>query len=453
MEEILAKWPEILNKIHEDEGITDVLFNTFILPSEVCAVRGDKVYIVVSTEQIGLNYFVRRFKDIVTMSILSVTDHLYEVVFITAGQREELLGQSADEPAAPQASLAVYKQAHLYPSYTFDTFVVGNNNRTAHAACLAVADNPGEIYNPLFIYGGAGLGKTHLMHSIGHYVLQQNPDRKVLCVTMEEFTNEVIEAIRSGNGSSMPKVREKYRTVDVLLIDDIQFVIGKDTTQEEFFHTFNELQNQRKAIVLTSDRPPKEMETLDERFRSRFEWGLMVDIQPPDYETRMAILRKKAESDNFRIDDEILQYIAENIRSNIRELEGALTKLRFCYNLEKKEITLDVAKAELQSIISPEQNKVVTADLIIDVVCEHFQITREQIESRSRSADVAKPRQIAMYLCKSMTSLSQEAIGQKLGKKDHSTVIHGIRVVEKEYQSNENVRRTIDTIRKKINPN
>ena len=344
-------------------------------------------------------------------------------------------------------------KSSLNPNYTFDTFVVGNNNKLAHAASLAVAESPGEVYNPLFLYGGVGLGKTHLMHSIAHFIQSNNPDVKILYVSSETFTNELIEAIRNGNNTAMTKFREKYRNIDVLLIDDIQFIIGKESTQEEFFHTFNELYLAKKQIVISSDKPPKDMETLEERIRSRFECGLTADIGSPDYETRMAILRRKEEMDNFHLDDEILKYIATNIKSNIRELEGALNKLLAYSNLEKTEITMEVAMKELQNIISPDKPREITPQLIIDVVCEHFHITKEQMISKSRSNDIAKPRQIAMYLCKNMTGVSLENIGELLGGRDHSTVIHGINKVEAELQTNEATVNLLNTIKKKINPN
>ena len=291
------------------------------------------------------------------------------------------------------------------------------------------------------------------MHSIGHFILEKNPETKVIYVTSEEFTNEVIESIRNGNSSSMSKFRDKYRGVDVLMIDDIQFIIGKESTQEEFFHTFNALQTQGKQIILTSDKPPKEMETLEERIRSRFEWGLMADIGVPEYETRMAILRKKAESDNFKIDDDILNYIANNIKSNVRELEGALNKLLAYYNLVHTDITMEIAEKELQNIITPDKPKEITPQLIIEVVSEHFQINVDQMISKNRSNEIAKPRQIAMYLCKNMTDIPLDTIGSLLGGRDHSTIIYGIRKVTEEYESNENTRNTIETIKKKINPN
>ena len=291
------------------------------------------------------------------------------------------------------------------------------------------------------------------MHSIGNFILDQSPESRVLYVTSEEFTNEVIESIRAGNATAMTKLREKYRTVDVLMIDDIQFIIGKESTQEEFFHTFNVLHSAGKQIILTSDKPPKEMETLEERIQSRFEWGLMADIGLPDYETRMAILRRKVESDEMELSDEILNYIANNIKSNIRELEGALNKLLAYGNLVKTEITMDIARKELQNIITPDKPKEITPQLIIEVVSEHFQISLEQIISKQRSNDIVRPRQIAMYLCKSMTNIPLDTIGTLLGKRDHSTIIHGIRKITEEYNSNENTRILIETIKKKINPN
>ena len=294
------------------------------------------------------------------------------------------------------------------------------------------------------------------MHSVAHYILEHDPSKKVLYVTSETFTNELIDALKvgkNGNELAMTTFREKYRNNDVLLIDDIQFIIGKESTQEEFFHTFNELYLAKKQIVISSDKPPKDMETLEERIRSRFECGLTADIGSPDYETRMAILRRKEEMDNFHLDDEILKYIATNIKSNIRELEGALNKLLAYSNLEQTEITMEVAMKELQNIISPDKPREITPQLIIDVVCEHFHITKEQMISKSRSNDIAKPRQIAMYLCKNMTGVSLENIGELLGGRDHSTVIHGINKVEAELQTNEATVNLLNTIKKKINPN
>lgn len=453
MDKVMEKWNEILQMVKEEHGLTDVSFNTWIKPLEVFAIDGNTLYILVPSEQMGLSYINKKYYLPLKVAIGEVTGIEYDIQFILPDQAQSLKFKNNDTPQLEPQTPVKGDHSNLNPNYTFDTFVVGNNNRFAHSASLAVAESPGEAYNPLYIYGGPGLGKTHLMHSIGHFIIDQNPDTKVLYVTSEEFTNEVIESIRNGNSSAMTKFRDKYRTVDVLMIDDIQFIIGKESTQEEFFHTFNTLQTQGKQIILTSDKPPKEMETLEERIRSRFEWGLMADIGTPDYETRMAILRKKAETDNFDIDDDILNYIASNISSNIRELEGALNKLLAFHNLEHTHITMDIAERELSNIITPDKPREITAQLIIEVVSEHFHISVDQMISKTRSSEIARPRQIAMYLCKAMTSDSLDVIGQLLGGRDHSTIIHGIKKVTKDYEENDSTRTLIETIKKKINPN
>ena len=449
MEKIISKWDEILNTVKKEHEISDISFDTWMRPLEVYAVEENTLYILAPFEQMALSYIQKKYYLPLKVAIGEVVGIEYDIQFILPEHAKSL---NIKKPAKKAASLNG-ANSNLNPNYTFETFVVGNNNRFAQSASLAVAESPGETYNPLYIYGGPGLGKTHLMHSIGHFILDQNPNAKVIYVTSEQFTNEVIESIRNGNASSMTKFRDKYRTVDVLMIDDIQFIIGKESTQEEFFHTFNALQTQGKQIILTSDKPPKDMETLEERIRSRFEWGLMADIGIPDYETRMAILRKKAENDNFYIDDEILNYIANNIKSNVRELEGALNKL-LAYNVLCNEtITMDIAQQELQNIITPDKPREITPQLIIEVVTEHFNISMDQMISRSRSSDIAKPRQIAMFLCKTMTDSSLDVIGSFLGGRDHSTIIHGIKKISDEYDANENTRTLIDTIKKKINPN
>ena len=450
MDQIIEKWNEILNTVKTEHEISDVSFDKWMRPLEVFGIVDNKLYILVPSEQMALSYISKKYYLPLKVAIAEITGIEYEIEFILPEQAKKLHTTKAPKtPSAPVGS----DNSNLNPNYTFETFVVGNNNRFAQSAALAVAESPGEAYNPLYIYGGPGLGKTHLMHSIGHFILEQKPDTKVIYVTSEEFTNEVIESIRNGNASSMTKFRDKYRKVDVLMIDDIQFIIGKESTQEEFFHTFNALQTQGKQIILTSDKPPKEMETLEERIRSRFEWGLMADIGVPDYETRMAILRKKAESDNFNINDEILNYIANNIKSNVRELEGALNKLLAYNNLVHTEITMDIAQKELQNIITPDKPKEITPQLIIEVVSEHFQISLDQMISKNRSSDIAKPRQIAMYLCKNMTDIPLDTIGSLLGGRDHSTIIHGIKKISEEYETNETTKSLIETIKKKINPN
>ncbi len=451
MDLILEKWDEILMTVKTEHDISDISFDTWIRPLEVYGIENNTLYILVPSEQMTLSYISKKYYLPLKVAIAEITGNEYEIKFILPEQANNLkTGQSKAKKAA---FFDKADKSNLNPNYTFDTFVVGSNNRFAHSASLAVAESPGEAYNPLYIYGGPGLGKTHLMHSIGHFVLEKNPDAKIIYVTSEEFTNEVIESIRSGNAAAMNKLREKYRTIDVFMIDDVQFIIGKESTQEEFFHTFNALHSAGKQIILTSDKPPKEMETLEERIRSRFEWGLMADIGTPDYETRMAILRKKVEADEMSLSDDILNYIATNIKSNIRELEGALNKLLAYSNLEKTEITMDIAIKELQNIITPDKPKQITPQLIIEVVSEHFQISLDQMISKNRSKDIARPRQIAMYLCKSMTDTPLDSIGALLGGRDHSTIIHGVQKISDEYESDDTTKSLIDTIKKKINPN
>lgn len=451
MDIILEKWDEILMTVKTEHDISDISFDTWIRPLEVFGIEGHTLYILVPSEQMTLSYISKKYYLPLKVAITEISGVEYEIQFILPEHAGKLKNSSSKQKKAAFSERA--GKSNLNPNYTFDTFVVGSNNRFAQSASLAVAESPGEAYNPLYIYGGPGLGKTHLMHSIGHFILESDPNAKIIYVTSEEFTNEVIESIRSGNATAMNKFREKYRTIDVLMVDDVQFIIGKESTQEEFFHTFNALHSAGKQVILTSDKPPKDMETLEERIRSRFEWGLMADIGTPDYETRMAILRKKVETDDMKLSDDILNYIATNIKSNIRELEGALNKLFAYSNLEKTEISMDIAIKELQNIITPDKPKEITPQLIIEVVSEHFQISLDQMISKNRSNEIARPRQIAMYLCKNMTDIPLDSIGALLGGRDHSTIIHGIKKVSDEYESNETTRNLIETIKKKINPN
>ena len=449
MDKILEKWDEILMTVKTEHDISDIAFNTFLRPLEFYGVTGNTAYILVPSEQLGLSYISKKYYLPLKVAITEITGTEYEIKFILPEQAKSI-ASSPNKQKKPFYSEAASK-SNLNSNYTFDTFVVGSNNRFAHSASLAVAESPGNAYNPLFIYGGAGLGKTHLMHSIGHFILEQNPNMKVLYVTSESFTNEVIESIRSGNATAMTKLREKYRTVDVLMIDDIQFIIGKESTQEEFFHTFNVLHSAGKQIVLSSDKPPKEMETLEERFRSRFDWGLIADIQPPDYETRMAILRKNAEACNKPVDDEIFKYIATNIKSNIRELEGAFNRIIAKSKIENQsEITMELAEDALKDIINPDKPKEITPELIIEVVAEHFGVSPEDITSKKRNSEFVQPRQVVMYLCRKLTDTSYVNIGKLLGKKDHTTIIHGVNKIEDELKNNDELASKVETIKKKI---
>ena len=369
-----------------------------------------------------------------------------------------VIQEKKDTAVKKQQSNAIFEQANLNPKYTFDTFVVGSNNNFAHAASLAVADSPGEIYNPLFLYGGVGLGKTHLMHSIAHFILEKDPTKKVLYVTSETFTNELIDALKigkNGNELAMTTFREKYRNNDVLLIDDIQFIIGKESTQEEFFHTFNHLHVSGKQIIISSDKPPKDIETLEARLRTRFEWGLIADISSPDYETRMAILRKKEELDGlerYHIPDEVMQYIANNITSNIRELEGSLNKLIALANLENKPIDIPLAAEALKDMISPNNTREITPELIIEVVSDHFNVPAAELKGKKRNAEIVLPRQIVMYLCRKMTDTPLKTIGLILGGKDHASVSHGVKKIEHDVKTDEALNNTVNIIKKKLNP-
>jgi len=445
MDFIKDNWEMIKETLRTEYDLSDISYKTWIQPLSFHSVNDDVVTIMIPSDQAhSLKYISSKYKSFFQVTISEMMDHTYDISFI--------LEKDAENEQTSVYNIN-YEKANLISKYRFDTFVVGGNNKFAHSASLAVAESPGEVYNPLYLYGGAGLGKTHLMHSIGHFILDQDPDMKVLYVTSEQFTNEVIESIRSGNAAKMNRLREKYRTVDVLLIDDVQFIIGKESTQEEFFHTFNVLHSAGKQIILSSDKPPKEMETLDERFRSRFEWGLIADIQPPDYETRMAILKRNAENDNKQIKEEIFDYIATNIKSNIRELEGAYNKVIAFSRLNKVEITLDNIEEALKDIISPNARKKITPQYIIGIVAEHFSISPEDIVSKRRNSELVQPRQICMYLCRHLTEESLQGIAQALGKKDHTTVIHGIDKITSEIDTNEELKNRIDIIMKKINPN
>ena len=445
------KWRDILQTIRVDFNLSDISFKTWLQPLQIYSVSDNIVTILVPKEQMAIDYIRRKYLFPLKVAIAEFTGTEYEIEFILPEEAEQREGINAVQPEDSQIQTA-FEKANLNPKYTFDTFVVGSNNTFAHAASLAVAESPGKMYNPLFIYGGAGLGKTHLMHSIAHFILEKDPSKKVLYVTSEWFTIEVIAAIRNSNNTAMQEFREKYRSVDVLLIDDIQFIIGKESTQEEFFHTFNDLIGREKQIIISSDRPPKEFDTLDERLKTRFASGLLADIQMPDYETRMAILQKKAEAEHYSISNEVLNYIATNIRSNIRELEGALTKLIALSRVENSEITLELAENALKEFISPDRKREITADLIITTVAEHFNISAQDIRGSKRNSEIVQPRHIAMYLCRNMTNLSLSSIGDSLGKRDHSTIMHGIEKVDNDIKQYEDIRRTIDILKKKINP-
>lgn len=453
MDILKEKWDQILQIVKVEHELSDISFKTWLQPLQLHEITDTTVTILVPNEQMAIDYISKKYTFPLKVAIAECTGKEYNIEFILPEQAAAQLEAKKKVAAVNNVDNSVLaERAGLNPKYTFDTFVVGNNNKFAHAASLAVAESPGKMYNPLFIHGGAGLGKTHLMHSIAHFVLNQNPEKKVLYVTSETFTNELIDAIRNGNNTAMTKFREKYRSVDVLLIDDIQFIIGKEATQEEFFHTFNDLHGNKKQIIISSDKPPKDIVTLEARLRSRFEWGLIADISSPDFETRMAILHKKEENDGYNIDNEVIKYIAMHIKSNIRELEGALNKLVALSNLEKREITVELAEEALKDIVSPDEKKEVTPALIVNTVAEHFHVSVDDIRSNKRNNEIVVPRQIAMYLCNTMTSVGLKKIGSEIGGRDHSTVLHGSKKISDEMKTSDDMRKTIEILQKKISP-
>ncbi len=455
LELLQSKWSEILDYIKQEYDIADVSFVTWLLPLKVHSVE-DGIITIVVEESLGVKYINKRFYKYFKVTIAEFLGEEFEIKFVSpddindnSNNQKEIIKNKIINNSL-KSRLA---EANLNPKYTFDSFIVGGSNNFAHAYALKVAEAPGEICNPLFLYGGVGLGKTHLMHSIAHYILEHNANTKVLYVTSETFTNELINVIRNENQNAVMEFRNKYRNIDVLLIDDIQFIIGKERCQEEFFHTFNTLYEANKQIVISSDKPPKEMVTLEERLRSRFEFGLPVDISSPEYETRMAILQKKAELEDYDIDDEILQYIATNIKSNIRELEGALNRVIAYSKISPLKMDIELAKDILKDTISPNANNVITCQLIVQMVAEHFDISQNDLTSKKKSQDIVYPRQIAMYLCRELTDESLSAIGQVLGKRDHTTVIHGHDKIESELMTNEKLNNTIEVLKKKLIPN
>ena len=453
MDILKEKWDQILQTVKVEHELSDISFKTWLQPLQLHEITDTTVTILVPNEQMAIDYISKKYTFPLKVAIAECTGKEYNIEFILPEQAAAQLEAKKKVAAVHTVDNSVLaERAGLNPKYTFDTFVVGNNNKFAHAASLAVAESPGKMYNPLFIHGGAGLGKTHLMHSIAHFVLNQNPEKKVLYVTSETFTNELIDAIRNGNNTAMTKFREKYRSVYVLLIDDIQYIIVKEATQKEFFHTFNDLHGNKKQIIISSDKPPKDIVTLEARLRSRFEWGLIADISSPDFETRMAILHKKEETDGYNIDNEVIKYIAMHIKSNIRELEGALNKLVALSNLEKREITVELAEEALKDIVSPDEKKEVTPALIVNTVAEHFHVSVDDIRSNKRNNEIVVPRQIAMYLCNTMTSVGLKKIGSEIGGRDHSTVLHGSKKISDELKTSDDMRKTIEILQKKINP-
>ena len=417
---------------------TQITFDTWIQPLEIKSFNDNNVILIASTS-FQKDTLESRYLDLITNTFNFITNKKCNVVI--------KLENEAIEDIAPENNNVFINNktilnSGLNPKYTFDTFVVGNNNKFAQAAAMGVAENPGSKYNPFFIFGGVGLGKTHLMQAIGNEVLRNNPNASVLYISSENFTNQLINALRD---QSMDKFRDKYRNIDVLLIDDIQFIAGKKSTQEEFFNTFNALYDAQKQIILSSDRPPREIELLDDRLRSRFEWGVTADIQSPDYETRLAILRKKIQVESIIIDDEILSLIATKVDSNIRELEGIINKLIARASLTETPITIEMAQKAIDDIKG--ETKVISSAYIQDIVAKYFNINIDDLKGQKRSNDVTFPRQIAMYLCRNVAQMSMPQIGRDFGNRDHSTVMHACTKIEKEIKSNETTKLIVESVK------
>ncbi len=427
-------WQRALEIIKPE--MVGISFDTWVKPLLPISMDDNTVYLKANS-QFQKNTVDVKYKKIIESAFKHLTNKDYIINIVLDESQEQ------QKKEIPQLTS---NNSSLNPKYTFDTFVVGENNKFAHAASLAVAESLGEAYNPLFLYSGVGLGKTHLMHAIGNFVLQQNPDAKVLYITSEKFTNELINAIQNNTTEDF---RKKYRNIDLLLIDDIQFFIGKERCQEEFFHTFNELYENKKQIIISSDKPPKDISPLEERLKSRFEWGLVADISKPDYETRCAILKKKCQLEGRTIDDEILSMIALKVESNIRELEGVFNKIVAMASLTNSEITMALAEKAVGDL-ERSTDKVITIDYIQYAVANYYNLDQNDFKIHRKTSDIAFPRQIAMYLSKQLTGLSLKDIGKEFGGKDHSTVIYAIKKVEEEMKLNPNTKTIVDNIKKMI---
>ena len=462
MEELIKeKWNDILRILETDYDVSKIIIDTWIRTLEIFKVEDNTIYFYVDEKRgkHGVEYLHKKGYDIFLLSAIREILNDSEINIIIDEKNNYIPHNETGIDGIEQKLHREYsegyynavKRSNLYAKYTFENFIVGDSNRHAYATCLAVADLPcQDNFNPLFIYGGSGLGKTHLMQSIAHYILQNDENTNVLYTTSEIFTNDIIDAIQKNKTDDF---RDKYRRVDVLLIDDIQEIIGREKTQIEFFNTFNYLYEAKKQIIISSDKPPKEIKQLEERLRSRLEWGVPIDIHAPDYETRMAILRNKAELNGLTgIPDSVFNYIAENIVSNVRELEGALNKISVYAKLMNVNITEELAKDTLKDLISKETTSVViTPELILSTVAEHMDISTEDIKSKKRSADIAIARQLVMYLCRNLTDRSLQSIGDTVGGKDHATVYNGIKRIEEKVKEDSQFSSTVDIIIKKLN--
>ena len=436
---VIEIWEEARNNMKNE--LMPLSYSTWIENVIPVAIEGN-TFILQTSGNLNRNILENRYNDLICNTIKYVANQDFIIKYIIPEENTLDLNKQKDSNHAD-----LFESTNLNPRYVFNEFVVGNSNRFAHAASLAVAESPAKSYNPLFIYGGVGLGKTHLMHAIGHYILSQNKNSKVYYVSSEKFTNELINSIKDDKNEEF---RNKYRTVDVLLVDDIQFIAGKERTQEEFFHTFNALYEANKQIIVSSDRPPKEIPTLEDRLRSRFEWGLITDIQPPDYETRIAILKKKSERDRIDIPGEVFEFIATKIKSNIRELEGALNRVVAYSTLTKREVDISLVNEALKDIFSTTRTRKIDVDFIKATVAEYFNMKIEDFESKKRTRQIAYPRQIAMYIARELTDLSLPKIGEEFGGRDHTTVIHACEKITTEMLSDLDLKNKIDSIIKEM---
>ena len=433
LDEFLEKTKELLKG-----EVTKISYETWIKDLELQSMENNTIVLIAHT-QFQKDSIMSRYYDLFKNTFKYLTNKEWEITVVLNEDGEGGEQSSSAQPEHYTQNL----NSNLNPKYTFESFVVGNNNRFAHAAALAVGNEPGTSYNPLFLYGGVGLGKTHLMHAIANEILVHNKNTSILYVTSEKFTNQLINAIKDNKNEQF---RNKYRNIDVLLIDDIQFIAGKERIQEEFFHTFNALHESGKQIVISSDRPPKDINFLEDRLKSRFEWGLIADISNPDYETRLAILRKKAQLDNIIIDDDILSNIANKIDSNIRELEGTLNKLIAKASLINSPITMEMAEKAINDVVT-QQEKILSIELIQETISKYFNISVNDLKGIKRSVDVTFPRQIAMYLCRNVAGQPLTVIGSKFGKRDHTTVLHACNKIENEVKENPSTKRIVDSVK------
>ena len=437
---------ELLNQAKEllKEEVTQIAFQTWFSSLEI-AEMNDNHIVLKTTSEYACELLQTRYADLVlnTFKFITNKEWTFSVIYEENNQTVDEGSIISNTGSNTQDTEMEISNKTLNPKYTFETFVVGNNNRFAHAAAIAVGDKPGESYNPLFLYGGVGLGKTHLMHAIGNRILQNNKSAKILYVTSEKFTNQLINAIKDNKNEVF---RNRYRTIDVLLIDDIQFIAGKERVQEEFFHTFNALYEDKKQIIISSDKPPREIQFLEDRLKSRFEWGLLADISCPDYETRLAILRKKAQEEKILVDDTILANIANKIDSNIRELEGVFNKIIATASLTHAPITIELAENTINEFKAASE-KVLSSDFVKETVAKYFNINKDDLASNKRSNDIAFPRQIAMYLCREVANMSYPKIGEDFGNRDHSTVMHACKKIEKEVKEKNNTRLIVESVK------